>query len=175
MRVTACQDKLQPHLLTRLFLFLPLFQSTVGTLRDSFDFSSAFVFPPALSSYLPLPALSLSLSLPCVRQILPLTTWLQSFGRISAFFLLSLPSSLSLQLAWIVCVLTVCVCACVRDTLRLTHTHTHLYTWPTVKIQAKPYKRLSDYVAVKRTVEVVCVKPEGKGIIIIQFTVIQFS
>lgn len=110
-----------------------------------------FVIPHVLSFHLSLvisPALcflhssslhaSLSLSLCPTDGSCP---WQHDSNHLEGLVLFFFFSSLSFQLAWTVCVLAMCV----QDA------HTHLYPGPTVKIQAKPYKRLSDYVAVKQT------------------------
>lgn len=127
----------QTYLLTfvlKPFLSLFLFQFTSGTLFFSFHLSLLIS-----------PALSVSFSAPVSDRSCP---WLHGSNPLEGLVLFS--PSFFFQLAWTVCVLTMCI----QDT------YSHWYTWPTVKIQTKPYKRLSDYVAVKRTRGCVC-KTEG--------------
>lgn len=116
MRVTACQDKLQPHLPTGLCsAVLPLLSPSLRfahcwhpVLFFCFYRTVCFGFPHVLSFSNPHCLLlffflfltnfhaSLSLSSPVSdRLILPLTTWLQSFGRISFVFSFSLSLQLS--------------------------------------------------------------------------------
>lgn len=91
-----CTIPLTPLMVCILFLLLHS-RSTFLSLYHLFSLSPSLIFSSRSTL-----SLSLPLSAPVSnRRILPLTTWLQSFGRISAFFFFFPPflSSLSLQLA----------------------------------------------------------------------------
>lgn len=121
-----CTIPLTPLMVCILFLLLHS-RSTFLSLYHLFSLSPSLIFSSRSTL-----SLSLPLSAPVSnRRILPLTTWLQSFGRISAFFFfffsfpfLALPS-ISMNS---MCVNRVClrpVRACVRAR---THAHTLIPT-----------------------------------------------